>query len=110
MFDRKDLSDIMVTPSFGDSLKSGAIKGATFGGLNIQDDKGRFTAITLSYLEKERPNEVCDVDKAETQVALAGFEQTTFGLLVRRATNLRYSSWCWLFCQQPQAMKIGITK
>jgi len=65
MFDRKDLNSIMVTPSFGDSLKSGAIKGATFGGLNIQDDKGRFTAVTLSYLEKELPNEVCNVDKAE---------------------------------------------
>lgn len=65
VFDRKDISKVMITPSIGQSLRGGAIKGATFGGLNIQDDKGRFTSVATAYLKKERPSELCEVKSGE---------------------------------------------
>lgn len=61
IFDRKDLSKVMITPSIGQALRGGAIKGATFGGINIQDDKGRFTSVANDYLGKENPAKICDV-------------------------------------------------
>jgi hypothetical protein len=65
IFDRKDISKVMITPSIGQAMRGGAIKGATFGGLNIQDDKGRFTNVAKAYLEKERPSELCEVKSGE---------------------------------------------
>jgi len=65
IFDRKDLNSVMITPSFGDSAKGGLIKGATFGGLNIQDDRERFTKVAQAYLEQERKNELCIVKGGE---------------------------------------------
>jgi hypothetical protein len=55
----------MITPSFGQALRSGAIKGATFGGVNIQDDKGRFASVANDYLSKENPSKLCDVKSGE---------------------------------------------
>jgi hypothetical protein len=65
IFDRKDLSKVMITPSIGQAIRGGAIKGATFGGLNIQDDKGRFTSVATTYLQKERPAETCEIKSGE---------------------------------------------
>ncbi len=61
IFDRKDISKVMITPSIGQSFRSGAIKGATFGGVNIQDDKGRFTGVANGYLTKENATKLCEV-------------------------------------------------
>ncbi len=65
IFDRKDLSKVMITPSLGQSIRGGAIKGATFGGVNIQDDKGRFTGVAIDYLNKENPAKLCEVKSGE---------------------------------------------
>ena len=65
IFDRKDIGKVMITPSIGQAMRGGAIKGATFGGLNIQDDKGRFTSVATTYLQKDRPTEICDVKSGE---------------------------------------------
>jgi hypothetical protein len=65
IFDRKDISKVMITPSIGQAMRGGAIKGATFGGLNIQDDKGRFTNVATAYLQKDRPSEICEVKSGE---------------------------------------------
>ena len=65
MFDRKDISHLMITPSIFESARSGAIKGATMFTVNISDDKGRFTSVANAYLKKQRPSELCEIKSGE---------------------------------------------
>jgi hypothetical protein len=68
IFDRKDLSKIMVTASLGDAALHGAARGATFGGVNIDDDQPRYTSATSAYLAKDRPSQVCRVTNGKLLV------------------------------------------
>ena len=61
IFDRKDLSKVMITSSLGDAALHGAARGATFGGVNIDDDQTRFSSATSAYLVKDRPMQSCKV-------------------------------------------------
>lgn len=61
IFDRKDLSKVMVTASLGSAALNGAARGATFGGVNIDDDQPRYTKATLAYLAKDRSSQSCKV-------------------------------------------------
>ncbi|HEY8034693.1 MAG TPA: hypothetical protein VIF37_03790 [Methylobacter sp.] len=51
----------MVTASLGDAFLHGAARGATFGGVNIDDDQSRYSGATSAYLAKDRPSQVCKV-------------------------------------------------
>lgn len=61
IFDRKDLSKVMITPSLGSSALNGAARGATFGGVNIDDDQTRFTKVATAYLVKDRATQLCKI-------------------------------------------------
>lgn len=61
IFDRKDLSKVMITPSLGASALHGAARGATFGGVNIDDNQTLFTNVTTAYLAKDRSTQLCKV-------------------------------------------------
>ena len=59
MFERKDLHKIMITPSLGMSMAHGAAKGATFGGVNIDEHNTVYERATKEYLKKEYPGQQC---------------------------------------------------
>ena len=61
IFDRKDLSKVMITPSLGSSALHGAARGATFGGVNIDDNQTRFTNVATAYLVKDRTTQLCKI-------------------------------------------------
>lgn len=61
IFDRKDLSKVMITASLGSALLNGAARGATFGGVNIDDDQSRYTSVASAYLAKDRSAQLCKV-------------------------------------------------
>lgn len=61
MFDRKDLSTIMITASLGSAMTNGAVRDATFGGLNPDDDQTRYSNVASAYLAKDRPDKLCKV-------------------------------------------------
>lgn len=61
IFDRKDLSKVMVTPSIGSSMGNGFVRGSTLGAVNLHDDITRFTSVASAYLAKDRANQLCKV-------------------------------------------------
>jgi len=54
---------VQVEPEYalGDAALHGAARGATFGGVNIDDDQLRYTSATSAYLAKDRPSQACKV-------------------------------------------------
>lgn len=61
IFDRKDLSKVMITPSLGSAALHGAARGATFGGVNIDDDQTLFAQVASAYLIKDRAAQLCKI-------------------------------------------------
>jgi hypothetical protein len=57
----KILGKVMIIPSLGSSALHGAARGATFGGVNIDDDKSRFTDVAVAYLAKDRVSQTCKI-------------------------------------------------
>jgi hypothetical protein len=61
IFDRKDLSKVMITASLSSAALNGAVRGATFGGVNIDDDQPRYTKAATVYLAKDRIAQTCKI-------------------------------------------------
>ena len=61
IFDRKDLCKVMVTPSLGAAALHGAAKGATFGGVNIDNDQTLYQSVATAYLAKDRTTQACKI-------------------------------------------------
>jgi len=61
IFDRKDLSKVMITPSLGSSALNGVARGATLFAVNVDDDKTRFTDVAVAYLAKDRTPQICKI-------------------------------------------------
>jgi hypothetical protein len=51
----------MITASLGSAALNGAARGATFGGVNIDDDQPRYTKAAIAYLAKDRESQSCKV-------------------------------------------------
>lgn len=51
----------MITPSLGSAALHGAAKGATFGGVNIDNDQDRFHSVATAYLAKDRAAQACKI-------------------------------------------------
>jgi hypothetical protein len=65
MFDRKDLSKVMITPSLGTAAANGFVRGATLYSVNLDNDEARYKSVAVAFLAKERMQEICSVTESK---------------------------------------------